>query len=194
MFNLHSLLKLILIISVSAWLTACGGGGGGGSNSTDADLDALKVAHADPAWDGESVPVGQQCLMHGGVDPSTPSIQVSNIPSGSDAIILEFSDRNSVQMNNGGHGKVGFIIATGTIDAVVPPIPGQTFILPPGFYLIQEHRAAALFSFTAGAYMPPCSGGIGNSYYVTVKAVKLVSADGKTFTLLDESILELGRY
>lgn len=155
-------------------------------------LVALTVAHADPAWDGVSVPVGQQCQRQGGVNPSTPSILVSKIPGGSDAIILEFSDRDFPPMDNGGHGIVGFMISEGTEDAVIPSIPGHTFILPEGFFIIQAHQAPDFD--TAGAYMPPCSGGIGNAYYVTVRAVKLLSADGKTFTPLGEGILELGSY
>ncbi len=184
-----------LLLMCTLALAACGGGGGG-SSPTDPDPDpvlvALTVAHADPAWDGVSVPAGQQCQSQGGVNPSTPSILVSKIPGGSDAIILEFSDRDFPPMDDGGHGKVGFMISEGTEDAVIPSIPGHTFILPEGFFLIEAHQAPDVD--TAGAYMPPCSGGIGNSYYVTVRAVKLISADGKTFTPLGEGILELGSY
>lgn len=154
---------------------------------------AFTVTLADSAWDGVRVPRRQQCQSQGGVNPSTPSILVSKIPGGSDAIILEFSDRDQPSMDNGGHGKVGFLISEGTEDAVIPSIPGHSFILPEGFFIIQAHKAPNFD--TAGAYMPPCSGPkLVHSYYVTVTAVKLLSADGKTFTPLEEAILELGKY
>ena len=95
------------------------------------------------------------------------------------------------QLTNG-HGKIGFLISEGTKEAVIPSIPGHSFNLPNDFFIIQEHQASSFD--TAGAYMPPCSGGIGNSYYVTVKAVMLISEEDKTYTLLGQGILELGKY
>jgi len=47
---------------------------------------------------------------------------------------------------------------------------------------------------TAGAYMPPCSGGMGNRYYVTVNAVYQASPESKEFKLLGQAVLELGKY
>jgi len=46
----------------------------------------------------------------------------------------------------------------------------------------------------AGAYMPPCCGGRGNSYYVTVKAVKIISFEDKKHEVLAEVVKEMGRY
>ncbi len=152
----------------------------------------LDLVFADSDWDGKTVPNGQQCQRQGGENPSTPRILVSNIPEGSDAIILEFSDRDYRPMDDGGHGKIGFMISEGTREAVIPSILGHSFNLPNDFFIIQEHQASSFD--TAGAYMPPCSGGIGNSYYVTVRAVELLSKEDKTFILLGQGILELGRY
>lgn len=45
-----------------------------------------------------------------------------------------------------------------------------------------------------GAYLPPCSGGTKNKYYVTVKAVKLESEDGKSYKKLADESLTLGFY
>ena len=165
-----------------------------GSTSTpeSAAVQPLELVFADPDWDGKEVPAGQQCNRQGGQNPATPRIQVSNIPDEADALILEFSDRTYAPMDRGGHGKVGVEISKGTGAVVVPAVPGHTFELPQGVFLVQEHRAASFD--TAGAYMPPCSGGAGNSYYVTVKAVRVLSKEEKTFVLLGQGALDLGKY
>lgn len=152
----------------------------------------LNLTFADSEWDGKTIPDGQQCQRQGGENPSTPRIQVNNIPEEADAIILEFSDRNYGPMDDGGHGKIGYKISEGTKEVVIPSVLGHSFDLPEGFFLVQEHKASSYD--TAGAYMPPCSGGIGNSYYVTVKAIREMSEEDKTFTLLAQGILELGKY
>ncbi len=159
---------------------------------TNVPVMDLELTFDDSDWDGKTVPVGQQCQSQGGDNPSTPRIIVSSIPEGSNAIVLEFSDRDYRPMDDGGHGKIGFLILEGTKEAVIPSIPGHSFNLPNDFFIIQEHQASSFD--TAGAYMPPCSGGIGNSYYVTVKAVMLISEEDKTYTLLGQGTLELGKY
>jgi len=150
------------------------------------------VAFADSDWDGKKIPDGQQCRSYGGQDPSTPPLIVSNIPEGTNAIILEFSDRDYIPMDNGGHGIIGFTIPEGTEEVLIPSVASNTFDLPENFFLVREHKQNVLF--TPGAYMPPCSGGRGNSYYVTAEAAEMVSMDDLTFNILEESILELGRY
>jgi hypothetical protein len=42
--------------------------------------------------------------------------------------------------------------------------------------------------------MPPCSGGRGNAYYVTVKAVSEISEDYQDCNVLGMGRLELGNY
>ena len=155
-------------------------------------VHVLELAFADSEWNGDKVPSGQQCHRQGGENPSTPRIAVENIPEGTDAIILEFSDRTFSPMNNGGHGKIGFEISAGTKEVVIPSVPGHSFELPEGFFLVQEHKASSYD--TAGAYMPPCSGGTGHHYYVTIKAVKVLSKEDKTFVMLGQGILELGQF
>jgi hypothetical protein len=117
---------------------------------------------------------------------------VKNIPSDANAIIMEYSDRDWPPMDNGGHGKIGYRILPGVRRITIPPIPGHTFELPVGFFLVKEHQGASWDR--AGAYMPPCSGGRGNAYYVTVKAVVGNPAQEKDFRLLGKGALELGRY
>ena len=153
-----------------------------------APSSALEAKLADPAWDGVKVPEGQQCQKFGGQGKS-PALAVSGIPSGASHLVLEFSDRSYKPMDNGGHGKVAYAIESGATTVTVPPAPGHTEELPAGFTMVEAHKAPTWDK--PGAYLPPCSGGRGNSYYVTVKAVH--KADAETHEL-GSAVVELGKY
>ena len=71
---------------------------------------ALDAKLADPAWDGVKVPAGQQCQKFDGKNPATPKLTVSDIPAGTNSIVLEYSDRDSKKMNNGGHGRMSHTV------------------------------------------------------------------------------------
>lgn len=131
---------------------------------------ALEVSLADSGWTGTDLPEGQQCRRFGGKDPHAPALRVTNIPADADALILEFSDRDVARMDKGGHGKVGYRL-TGEEEAFIPAVPGHTEDLPARFFVVEMHRAPRWD--VAGAYLPPCSGGRGNNYFIDVKAVKL---------------------
>ena len=146
---------------------------------------ALDASFTDSAWDGTKVPEGQQCQKFGGNNPSTPALLIRDIPAGTDTIILEYSDRDSEKMNNGGHGRMQFTIAAPATEVEIPAVPGHTFEIPAGFKSLEAHRSPGWD--TAGAYMPPCSGGKGHAYYVTVKA-----AEGEK--VLGETVLEMGKF
>lgn len=150
---------------------------------------ALVAELGDPSWDGDLVPTGMQCQKFGGVEPRSPALVISQIPEGTNVLIFEYSDRSHQPMDNGGHGKVGFAISQQTGTVWVPPVSGHTFELPTGFFMIEAHRNPKWDK--AGAYMPPCSGGKKNSYYVTVKAGKVSGTD---MTIQAETVLELGKY
>ncbi len=90
-------------------------------------------------------------------------------------------------MNNGGHGMVRFAVAKGATPCQAGPGPGARPTIcrrarskrsrPPRLGLLRHRRR----------HSPPCSGGQGNSYTVTVKAM-----DGAT--VLGETKLALGKY
>lgn len=145
---------------------------------------AMDVSLGD-GWDGKTVPSGQQCQKFGGNNPATPTISLNGVPSGTVEIVLEYSDRSYQKMDNGGHGKMSYSSNIGT-DTIVPPVPGHTFDLPVGFKCIEAHRSPKWD--IAGAYMPPCSGGKGHEYYVTIKAI---DSNGDS---LDTTTVELGNY
>lgn len=171
MTKLRGLLALILLVPSVAFA---------------ADLQA-KIT--DAAWDGKKVPQGQQCNRFGG-DGMSPALAVSGIPADADALVLAFDDRSYAPMNNGGHGKVIYKIENGIDSVNVPSIPPHSFNLPDGFSLLSAHKAPTWD--TAGAYMPPCSGGNGNEYVVVVKAVTM-NAD-KVEMILAEVDVAMGRY
>lgn len=148
----------------------------------------FEAAFADPAWNGKKAPDGQQCQKFGGKGVS-PELEVGGIPEGANAIVLEFSDRSYAPMDNGGHGMFGFEIEPRAGAVTVPSVPGHTFDLPPGFFLVREQQAPSWDQ--AGAYLPPCSGGRGNAYYVTVKAVH---RQGEEIHELASVVLEMGTY
>ena len=154
-------------------------------------ISHLQVVFADSKWDGHKIPYNQQCLRDGGKG-STPTLTVRNIPSGANALIFEYSDATYAPMNYGGHGKIGYNIAPGTAEATVPPVLGNTSTVPEGFFIVAPHSNPSWDK--SGAYLPPCSGGRGNSYYVTVKAIALSQDKTKKPPVLGTAKLNLGNY
>jgi phosphatidylethanolamine-binding protein (PEBP) family uncharacterized protein len=146
---------------------------------------ALEAKFVDKIWDGVKVPEGQQCLKFGGKYPSSPALHVTDIPAGSDTIVLEYSDRDSTGMNNGGHGRMKYAIPANETTVTVPSVPGHTYDLPKGFTMIEAHRGPGWDK--EGAYMPPCSGGKDHAYYVTVKTLQ-------DYKVTSETVVELGKY
>lgn len=143
------------------------------------------AAFSDPAWDGVTVPEGQHCGLQGG-SGATPPIEVSGLPEGTTQINLSFNDESFEAMNNGGHGVLGFAVDEGAASASLPAVPGGTEEFPEGVSLVTANKTSGDY-LTAG-YMPPCSGGNGNTYSVDVSAV---GADGAE---LATTRLTLGKY
>lgn len=156
-----------------------------------ANMVQLQVSFADSIWNGKTIPPGQQCKRFGGKG-STPRLIIRNIPAEANAIITEYSDRDYMPMDNGGHGEIGYKIRQGTSEANIPSVPGHTFTLPEGFFLVSAHSNPSWD--TAGAYMPPCSGGKGNFYYVTIKAVYQPASKDQKAKLLGTAKFNLGTY
>ena len=154
-----------------------------------AEEQPFSVVLADDVWDGVEVPVGQQCEKFGG-QGSTPSLSLSNIPKGTNAIVMAYSDRSYQAMDQGGHGKFAYQLGEKVNAVKIPSLAGHSFQLPANFYLIEAHRAPTWDR--AGAYLPPCSGGKGNEYYLTVRAVKVVAGGIREVLAVVE--VELGKY
>ncbi len=177
--------KLLILSVILIALSGCAG------KYKPAESTAnLSVTFGDSKWDGKMIPKGQQCKRFGG-DAETPSLVVENIPSNANAVIIAFSDRSYQPMDNGGHGKIGFSIPKNTNKITIPSVKGHTFDLPENFFVVSAHANPSWD--VAGAYMPPCSGGQGNSYYATLKAV-YDAPNGEQSELLGKGKIELGKY
>lgn len=151
----------------------------------------LQATFADAKWDGKTIPYAQQCGRDNGKG-ATPPLSVKNIPAEANTLIFEYSDRSYAPMDNGGHGKIGYSITPGVVEVTVPAVPGHTFSLPEGFFLISAQTNPSWDK--AGAYLPPCSGGRGNYYYVTIKAVIQSPDKSQKPQILATTKLEMGRY
>ncbi len=145
----------------------------------------LTVRFANPAWNGVTIPAGQQCPKQGGAG-TTPALNVFDLPPGTAALLLEFSEKGST-LDNGGMGRIGYTVGKGVNSAQVPSVPGNSMTLPAGFFLVSPHQG----NDKPGAYLPPCSGGKGTRYVLVVRALDAPNKEGK---VLGEGRLELGKY
>jgi hypothetical protein len=148
------------------------------------DAAEFTVAFADDAWNGETIPDGQQCASDGG-EGATPAFDVSGIPEGTTDILVAFSDESNEPMNNGGHGSISFPVTAGETTMTLPSVPGETDELPEGVTIAAPNARGD--EATPG-YIPPCSGGAGNLYSALVTAIDHTGAE------LASARIELGTY
>lgn len=136
----------------------------------DGILPPLTVSFADPEWTGQTIPVDQVCRKFGG-QGDTPPLTVANVPANAARIVVSFNDANYPPLSsNGGHGKIGFTLPPGVQGTVtLPSMPGETNTLPRGATVVAPNRATGFYA-TEG-YLPPCSGGNGNTYFAVVTAM-----------------------
>ena len=146
----------------------------------------LKASLADPAWDGKTVPENQVCSRFGGKG-TTPAVKITGIPSGTQSIVVAFADETYAPMDNGGHGVLKFSVPSGVKEYTLPKVKAESDDLPSGVSVVTAHRGSG-WSGTEGAYLPPCSGGKGNSYYADITAQ---DSDGKN---LADTYVEMGLY
>jgi len=154
-------------------------------------LADLNITFVDAAWDGRTIPPGQQCRRDGG-NGSTPAIRVANIPPDASQLLIEFSDKSFMPMDKGGHGIIGFHLQPGTSEVTLPSLPGHTFDLPEPYFVVSAHRRASWDA--PGAYLPPCSGGSGNYYYITIKALFAPDQLEQMPKMLGRGKINMGRY
>jgi hypothetical protein len=133
----------------------------------------LTITFADPVWTGDAIPEGQQCRLHGG-DGSTPALEVSGLPEGTAQVNVEFNDESYPPLSeNGGHGIVGFTVTPVDGTATLPSVPGYSTDVPEGAMVVAAARPGP--PYDSVGYLPPCSGGNGNTYAAVLRAL---DADG----------------
>ncbi len=146
-------------------------------------LADMKVSLGAP-WDGKNIPAGQHCKLHGG-NGSTPPMAVSGLPEGTTMVVVEYNDRSFKPLSrNGGHGTLAYPVKGDTAN--LPAVPGMTAKLPSGVRVVRKAQSTG--DYASPGYLPPCSGGRGNTYEAVVKAV---GSDGK---VLKKAKVKLGRY
>ncbi len=181
-------LKLVLALSVYLILYSCTGKP---VHRPFTILNDLTINFTDTAWNGKTIPVGQQCPAFGGKG-ATPGLSIQNIPPKANALILTFSNISHISLDRGGMGQIGYRFKQGTPDVTLPPIPGSTFDLPEPFFVIAAHQKP--FQNKPGAYLPPCSGGKGDHYSLIVKALWLPESPDMPPEILGQGKISLGRY
>ncbi len=154
------------------------------------DIQRLDISFTDPIWGGKDVPDGQQCRRFGGKKARTPELMVMGIPMTADALVVEYGDKSWGSI--GAHGKIGYNIKLGTETIVIPSVPAHTFNLPEDFFLVDEHLAPHWD--IAGAYLPPCSGGLGHRYYAVVKAIVRAKSENEVPKLMAKGAIDMGRF
>jgi hypothetical protein len=153
--------------------------------STATAQEDFAASFADAAWNGETIPEGQHCKLQDG-NGATPALNLSGLPEGTVAVHLAFNDESYEPMNNGGHGTIGFNVSPVDGAATIPSVPGATNELPDGAFVAKANATSG--DFLSEGYMPPCSGGRGNTYSV------LISAVGADDAVLGQKYLGLGKY
>ena len=149
----------------------------------------LMVSFADPVWDGKMIPDKQQCSSYGG-NGASPALLIEGIPPEADAVVVMFNDLSYAPLSSdGGHGAI-WVPTGGKSSATVPSVPGETDTLPAGVNLEHKHRGAKW----GGVYLPPCSGGRGNTYQAVVMAVRRPAKKGGEGKLLARGEIILGKY
>jgi hypothetical protein len=129
----------------------------------------LAITFTDTAWTGDTVPDGQQCPLQGG-QGATPALHLANVPDGTAIIETAYNDETYQPMNDGGHGILRFAVTPANGEVDLPSVPGNTADnLPEGATVQAAARAEG--DYASPGYLPPCSGGNGNTYSVTVKAL-----------------------
>ncbi len=135
-------------------------------------------------WTGKAVPKGQHCTLHGG-NGATPPMQVSGLPAGTSALIVEYDDKSYQPLSTrGGHGTLMYPVKGA--GAKLPAVPGLTNKLPGGVKVVKPARGTG--KYASKGYLPPCSGGKGNRYTATLKAV---NSGGK---VLEKKTITIGKY
>lgn len=139
----------------------------------------LEISFNGKGWDGVKIPSNEICRQYGG-NGSTPPLKISKIPKGTDKIQTEYNAVDYAKLANGGHGIFQFE-HNGSQQASLKSIQGETNEMPKGVTMISSNR------WSGYGYLPPCSGGAGSRYSVTIKAMKGTD-------VLDQSTVVIGKY
>jgi len=132
----------------------------------------MTVAFADPEWDGEDIPPGQQCMKCGG-NGATPRFVVANIPAEAVYLDIYFWDGHpqSGMTGKGDHGAIR-VLVTDHKEMTTPAVYGSGE-LPEGVTELRKQKCGQCGPRTA--YLPPCACLASfpgkHKYYALIRAV-----------------------
>ncbi|UZP68028.1 hypothetical protein N1030_03360 [Desulfovibrio mangrovi] len=180
-------LSLTIALLLTMLLTACGSTRFGYDTSDTANL---LISFADSRWTGKNIPLSQICSKYNTIGtPTSPSFIVSHIPQNTDILIIAFNNLSrSALASGGGHGAFRMDIPQGTTSYTVPSIPAETTALPKGITLVTI-SGGKIEGVENGAYLPPCSGGTGNTYQTRILAI-----NSGTHKVVGQGTIILGTY
>ncbi len=150
----------------------------------------MKVRFADEAWTGDTIPEGQWCSKFDG-SGATHALIIDDVPDMATGIAVAFNAESYMPTEMAGDGIILFMI-TPERPIRIPSIAGETTELPDDVIMVKAHKAKSAAYSPGTAYLPPCSGGIGNKYTATVQMVQ-VATDGR-YTVLQTTKITLGKY
>jgi len=158
--------KLLTVVALTTLVTACA------STSTESNVPKLGLSLADSAWNGTTLPRGQQCKKNGG-NGATPAMTVTNVPQDTVQFHVAYSDVSWKGGHNGFHGIIGHS-HTGASQASLISVPGDIVKnFPAGTSLIKDNQGFKGWAIHKG-YMPPCSvAGKTHKYEAEVSAIDI---------------------
>jgi len=176
------MVRRVVLVLTLAVLEGCGGTPGSGG-------PALTVRFADATWDGATIPRVGMCRRCGG-EGMSPALLVAGVPTGAEALIVEFDDLSFEPLARfGGHGTLR-VDCRGATEVRVPSVVEGTMSMPDGVRIERPHRAPVA---TPDGYLGPCAcDGSRNLYQATVKAVVLDPSPKRDHRVLSVARLRLG--
>ena len=142
-----------------------------------------KIEFVDSMWDGKTIPDEQQCPSKGdGVNPHTPKLKITNLPKGTNYLLMVITDEDYGQ--SGDHGIFRLKIPSGATEIIFPRIYQLKEEMPPGVTIEKGNR----WVMGVGHYLSPCSGGRNHNYYSDIVAY------GEGDKKLGENYIDWGRY
>ena len=155
-------------------------------------ITTLDISFVDSKWDGKTVPKDEVC-KRGGANGSSPVLKIENIPTGANAVIVEFNDQSYPPLSTGGgHGAI-WVAVENVSSVIIPSIATESDKLPSGVNIEHIHRGRGS-GIGPGIYLAPCSNGRGNLYFADVKAVEKSPSNPNSGKLLATGKIVLGRY
>lgn len=107
------------------------------------------------------------------------------MPEGTVTVVVDYNDRSFRPLSSKGeHGMLADSVSGSA--AQLPAVNGMTVKMPGGVQVVRPAHSTG--DYASAGYLPPCSGGRGNTYEAEVKAV---SAQGK---VLGTTKMQFGRY